>query len=199
MSRRGATTVPGGPGHPAGKEAGLAIEASALDAFLAGVERRALGMARLATGDPDEALDIVQDAMFRFARRYGRRPEAQWRPLFFKVLVNRIRDGYRRQAVRSRFTTRLNREDGSPDPLEALPGNPAERPDERAAADQAMTALGGALGNLPPRQREAFMLRCLEGMDVRMTAKAMGCSEGSVKTHYFRALAALREKLEDYR
>lgn len=156
-------------------------------------------MARLATGDPDEALDIVQDAMFRFARRYARRPQEEWRPLFYKVLVNRIRDGYRRQAVRNRFTAWLPRDEDGSDPLESLPGGPGEAPDERAAAGEAMDALARAMDGLPARQREAFMLRCLEGMDVRATASAMGCSEGSVKTHYFRALAALRGKLEDYR
>lgn len=142
---------------------------------------------------------MVQDAMFRFARRYAARPHEEWRPLFFRVLVNRIRDGYRRKAVRARFDAWLGRSEDGPDPLEALPGSPAERPDERVAAAEAMDALADGMAALPPRQREAFMLRCLEGLDVRDTARAMGCSEGSVKTHYFRALAALRERLEEYR
>ena len=183
----------------AAKESELVTEPAVLDAFLAGVERRALGLARLATGDPEEALDAVQDAMLRFVRSYGRRPEEEWRPLFYKVLVNRIRDGYRRQAVRNRFTAWLARDDQGSDPLEALPGTPGDRPDEQAAAGEAMDALALAMKGLPARQREAFMLRCLEGLDVRATAAAMGCSEGSVKTHYFRALASLREQLEDYR
>ncbi|MEJ2515422.1 MAG: RNA polymerase sigma factor [Gammaproteobacteria bacterium] len=182
-----------------GKETGLATDTAALERFLADVERRALGMARLATGDPEEALDAVQDAMFRFARRYGNRPEQQWKPLFFKVLVNRIRDGHRRRAVRLRHTASLADDGRSPDPLDRVAGHPAEEPDAAAEASDAMEALGLALERLPPRQQEAFMLRCLEGLDVRTTARAMGCSEGSVKTHYFRALAVLREELEDYR
>ncbi len=156
-------------------------------------------MARLATGDPEEALDAVQDAMFRFARRYGSRPQEQWRPLFFKVLVNRIRDGHRRRAVRLRHSATLPEDERTPDPLDRVAGRPSDQPDAELEAADAMAALGSALERLPPRQQEAFVLRCLEGLDVRTTARAMGCSEGSVKTHYFRALAVLREELEDYR
>lgn len=163
------------------------------------MERRALGIARVATGDPEEALDVVQDAMLRFARRYSRRPPDEWRPLFFRVLVNRIRDGYRRKAVRNRFTAWLARDEDGADPIEALPGGPEDRPDEQLAAGQTMAALAEAVEGLPARQREAFMLRSLEGLDVGATARAMGCSEGSVKTHYFRALTALKARLEVYR
>ena len=139
---------------------------------------------------------MVQDAMLRFVRRYSRRPPDEWRPLFFRVLVNRIRDGYRRKAVRARFTAWLARTDDGQDPIEALPGGPEDRPDEQLAAAETLEALTEVVEGLPARQREAFMLRCLEGLDVGATAQAMGCSEGSVKTHYFRAMTAVRARLE---
>ena len=158
-----------------------------------------MGIARVATGDPEEALDVVQDAMFRFARRYSGRPLHEWRPLFFRVLVNRIRDGYRRKAVRARLTAWLARDEAGHDPIEALPGGPEDRPDEQVAAGETLAALAEAVEGLPARQKEAFVLRCLEGLDVGATARAMGCSEGSVKTHYFRAMKVLKARLEDDR
>jgi RNA polymerase sigma-70 factor (ECF subfamily) len=164
-----------------------------LDAFLASVERRAYVMARSMTGDPDESLDVVQDAMLRFVAGYGRRPSAEWRPLFFRILINRVRDGQRRQAVRARFMSWLRPEDR--DPVETAPAPPDSRPLEVLMAEETMDAIDAGLRALPPRQQEAFALRCLEGMDVAATARAMGCSEGSVKTHYSRALAALRRRL----
>lgn len=168
-----------------------------LEAFLRSVERRAYVTARTLTGDGEEAMDVVQDTMLRFVRRYPGRPEEEWRPLFFRVLVNRARDYHRRRAVRARVMSWF-RTDDMPDPVEAAAA-PATSDPARAAADaQAMTVLSGAVSALPGRQREAFVLRCLEGQDVATTAGIMGCSEGSVKTHYSRALAALRKTLSEH-
>ena len=164
-----------------------------MDAFLASVERRAYVMARSMTGDPDESLDVVQDAMLRFVGGYGRRPSAEWRPLFFRILINRVRDWQRRQTVRGRFMSWLRPEDR--DPIETAAAPPGTRPPEVLMAEETLEAIDAGLRALPPRQREAFALRCLEGMDVAATARAMGCSQGSVKTHYSRALAALRRRL----
>lgn len=169
----------------------------ALDRFLSSVEKRAFRIARIAVRHDDDALDIVQDAMLQLARRYGRRPEEEWRPLFYRILQNRIRDCQRRRAVRARIMSWLPgmTEDDERDPMESVPDAATPMPHEQFATDQAMQALEGALAELPGRQQEAFMLRNLEGLDVAETASAMGCSEGSVKTHYSRAVHTLRERL----
>src|SRR5262245_48599197 len=173
----------------------------ALDRFLASVEKRAFRIAQMAMRDADDALDIVQGAMLRLAQSYGGRPSEEWKPLFYRILYNGIRDSQRRSNVRSRIFSlwpsnlRVD-EEGPDDPFENVSDGGPD-PSERVMASEAMQRLERALRALPPRQREAFTLRCLEGMDVAETAAAMGCSEGSVKTHYFRALGALRAQLGD--
>lgn len=171
-----------------------------LDAFLADVQARALMMARMATGDVDEALDLVQDAMTAFVRRYAGHPPEQRRPLFYRVLNNRITDWYRRRARWSlRIFGGLRASDAfadGPDPMAETA--PAERPDGVASDGEFGVALERALGRLPGRQRQVFLLRAWEGLDVQETASALGISAGSIKTHYFRALASLREALEAY-
>jgi len=173
----------------------------ALEAFLAEVGPRALVMARVGVGDPDEAMDLVQDAMCRLVAKYAHRPEAEWRPLFFRILQHRIRDWYRRRAVRRRFTAWLggDPEEDPGDPLDRLPDPRAAAPSDGVRLARAGEALRAALAGLPPRQQQAFLLRAWEEMGVAETAAAMGCSEGSVKTHYFRAIRALRAVLEDHR
>jgi RNA polymerase sigma-70 factor (ECF subfamily) len=186
--------------HPEPEEACLESPLT-LDRFLAGVERRAFRIAQVALRDRDEALDVVQGAMLRLARSYGRRPSEEWPPLFHRILLNGIRDAQRRRSVRTRLfgflpQHRDDQRDDDTDPVERIPdGGPG--PERQAMAGQAMLQLETALADLPPRQQEAFLLRCLQGMDVAEAAEAMGCSEGSVKTHYFRALQALRAKLDE--
>jgi RNA polymerase sigma-70 factor (ECF subfamily) len=169
-----------------------------LDRFLASVERRAFKIAQIAIRDIDEALDIVQDAMLQLARRYAARPSEEWKPLFYRILHNRIRDCQRRRVVRSRimawWPARLADDEEAADPIETAEGDVLP-PAEQVQVDEALQALEGALADLPARQQQAFLLRTLEGLDVAETAAAMGCSQGSVKTHYFRALEALRARL----
>lgn len=170
-----------------------------LDKFLAEIERRAFRMAQVALRDPDDALDVVQDAMLKLARSYATRPSGEWRPLFYRILENGIRDLQRRRSVRKRFMTWLpgSKEDPdneAQDPLDNVADSGLAVP-ERLMQDQAMEKLETSLRELPARQREAFMLRNFEGLDVAETAAAMGCSVGSVKTHYSRAVHTLREQL----
>ena len=177
--------------------------AQSLERFLAGVERRSLVTAELATGCRDDALDIVQDSMLAFARRYAARPQVQWAPLFHRVLQNRIRDWYRRGAVRRRLFGWLSAPSDTlpgdvPDPMQTVPDPAGHAPDALVAQQHAGDVMLDALAALPLRQREAFMLRIWEGLDVSGTAQAMGCSAGSVKTHLSRALAALRTRLQDH-
>ena len=172
-----------------------------LSAFLAGVERRAFKQAVFAVRDEEAALDIVQDAMMRLSERYGDRVPEELPPLFQRILQNAIRDWFRRQKVRSTWTTLLSAiapgrgEEDDQDPLDSLPAagdaNREESPPEQLERSQVIEIIEQELTRLPPRQREAFVMRYWEELDVAETAKAMGCSEGSVKTHCSRATHAL--------
>lgn len=173
--------------------------AADLDAFLASVERRAFRIAQIATRDTDEALDLVQDAMLKLARRYGTRPAEEWPPLFHRILENRIRDWQRRQTIRRRLflapAARVEADEPLPDPIEQIPDSGPGAP-QRLAQAEAMAVLAPAIEALPARQRQAFILRVWDGLSVEDTASAMGCSDGSVKTHLSRALHALRTRLQ---
>jgi RNA polymerase sigma-70 factor (ECF subfamily) len=168
--------------------------------FFADVEKRALRIAEISIRDRDEALDLVQDAMIRLARSYSDRPEDEWTPLFYRILQNRIRDWQRKQVVRNRVMVWFGRgnEENDYDPVASAPDPGGRTPDESLESAEAMATLESAIGELPARQREAFMLRTFEGLDVAATATAMGCSEGSVKTHYSRAVHSLRETLGEH-
>jgi RNA polymerase sigma-70 factor (ECF subfamily) len=172
----------------------------ALNRFLAGVERRAFVVAELATRNPEEALDLVQDAMLAFVASYGKKPEAEWPPLFHRVLQNRIRDWGRRQTVRRRWRVWLKGDDDEPeaDALQQAADPAGRSPEQRVALEAAGDALLAAISELPNRQQQAFLLRTWEGLDVADTARAMGCSAGSVKTHLSRAMAHLRDKLKEH-
>ena len=185
------------PADPA-KDSAL-LNTRELDRFLVSIERRAFRMAQVALRDADDAMDVVQDAMLKLARHYAGKPSSEWPPLFFRILQNAIRDLQRRRTVRRRLLSWWPRtaEDGgedAPDPLDQV-ADQAPLPGDVLVQDQAMQRLEVALRELPARQREAFMLRNFEGLDVAGTAIAMGCTEGSVKTHYSRAVHALRDAL----
>jgi RNA polymerase sigma-70 factor (ECF subfamily) len=159
-----------------------------------------------AVRDEDAALDIVQDAMLKLTENYADKPVGELPMLFQRILQNTIHDHFRRQKVRSTWTTVLSTlgqkddRDDDYDPLETLqpaagapePGDPAVH----AEQSQMVGLIEQALARLPARQREAFLLRYWEELDVAETAVAMGCSEGSVKTHCSRAVRALAEMLK---
>lgn len=172
-----------------------------LNRFLAEVEKRALRIAEIGIRNRDDALDLVQEAMIKLVRHYADRHNDEWTPLFYRILQNGVRDWHRRQAVRNRVMVWFGRTagvDGEYDPVAAAPDPAGRTPDEDLQSAEAMASLELAVAGLPRRQKEAFMLRTFEGLDVAGTAIAMGCSEGSVKTHYSRAVHALREKLGDH-
>lgn len=164
---------------------------------------RAFRMTEFSVGDPDEALDLVQDAMLGFVRRYSSRPESEWGALFYRILQNRITDWYRRTAVRNRFRAWFGASgedaDEKEDPIQTLADTRSPDPATSLFHSDAADAMKSAIRTLPLRQRQAFLFRAWEGMDVAQTAFAMGCSEGSVKTHYSRAVHTLRVLLKEYR
>ncbi|TRZ90585.1 MAG: RNA polymerase sigma factor [Rhodocyclaceae bacterium] len=177
-----------------------------LSNFLAGIERRAFKQAMFAIRNEETALDIVQDAMMRLAEKYGERPVEEWPMLFQRILQNAIRDSYRRSKVRSMWTTLLSslspNDDEDADPLETFAAQGESEglttPHRQLERTQLLGVIEKEIEKLPLRQREAFLMRYWEEMDIAETAVAMGCSEGSVKTHCSRAThtlaAALRAK-----
>ena len=172
-----------------------------LGEFLAEVERRALRIAEIGVRDRDEALDLVQDAMIKLARNYGSRSREEWTPLFYRILQNGVRDWHRRQAVRNRVMVWFRPakpEDNDYDVIATAPDPAGRSPDQQLENSEAMQDMELAVHDLTTLQREAFMLRTFEGLNVAGTAAAMGCSEGSVKTHYSRAVHTLRDKLGEH-
>lgn len=149
----------------------------------------------------DDALDAVQEAMLKLARRYADRPPEQWPGLFYRILENQITDMQRHRTVRQRVLGWLPGFAGAAaeaDPVAHAPDPAAVEPSRALAAGNAMDALGAAVATLPDRQRQAFLLRALEQLSVEDTAAAMGVTTGSVKTHYARALAKLRAHLGEH-
>ncbi|SMG46925.1 RNA polymerase sigma factor, sigma-70 family [Paraburkholderia susongensis] len=172
--------------------------------FLAGVERRAFKQTVYAVRDDDASLDIVQDAMIKLAEKYGDRPAAELPLLFQRILQNAMHDYFRRAKVRntwiSLFSSLGNADDDEFDPLEtfeAAQGSAgAESNEQKLEREQVLQLIDDEIRKLPARQREAFLMRYWEDMDVAETAAAMGCSEGSVKTHCSRATHTLAQALK---
>ena len=172
--------------------------AKELSDFLAAVERRAFKQTTYAVRDDHAALDIVQDAMMKLATKYADKPMAEFPMLFQRILQNTMRDYWRRQKVRNLWTTLLSSFGGSAesgderDPLETIDvEDDSDQPHAQLERSQTIQLIELAIQKLPARQREAFVLRYWEDMDVAETAKIMGCSDGSVKTHCSRAVHAL--------
>lgn len=172
-----------------------------LDLFLGSIERRALRIAEMATRDREEALDLIQETMLRFVRKYRSRPEPEWAPLFHRVLDNGIRDWFRRQRVRGNWLVRLfshAAEDEDGDAMDRIVDTRQAEPARAYADSGSMNAIESALRGLPHRQRQVFVLRIWEGLDTRATAAALEIGEGSVKTHLSRAMETLRTQLGEF-
>jgi RNA polymerase sigma-70 factor, ECF subfamily len=184
------------------KDAPLASR-NQLSDFLAEVERRAYKQALYAVRNEESALDIVQDAMMKLAEKYGDKPAEEFPMLFQRILQNTIRDFYRRSKVRSLWTIVLSAltpdGDEDSDPLETIDvadqSEAGANPQKQLEQSQVIALIEKEIEKLPPRQREAFLMRYWEDMDIAETALAMGCSEGSVKTHCSRATHALASAL----
>ncbi|HVR81506.1 MAG TPA: RNA polymerase sigma factor [Luteimonas sp.] len=170
-------------------------EPASIEQFLSGIGARAFRFAELGLRNRDDALDTVQDAMLKMLG-YRTRPAAEWTPLFWSILRSRIVDAQRRRLFRlqwlmptpsNEYGVGVDWADDAPDPSRTHDGR------------EGYARMTDALSGLPRRQREAFTLRIFEELDVATTARVMGCTEGSVKTHLSRAREALRRQLEDWR
>ena len=176
-----------------------------LNDFLRTVDRRAFKRTAYMVRDDDAALDIVQDAMIRLAEKYADRPAAELPLLFQRILSNATMDYFRRKKVRNALFSNMsdfesNDADDSFNLLESLETSNGALGSLSAAdevsREQILRVIEGEVAQLPTRQREAFLLRYWEELDVAETAAVMGCSEGSVKTHCFRAVGALAKSLK---
>jgi len=173
-------------------------------------------MAEIATGNPQDAMDLVQEAMLGLVKNYAHKNPQDWGPLFHRILQNRIRDWYRRNSVRNKVIGWLGlsgprlggqglsghnlgvKEDEAMDPIQSAADLHGKTPEDHVRSDDTIDALDDALKQLPLRQQQAFLLRNWEGLNVQQTASAMGCSQSSVKTHYSRAVKSLRLSLENH-
>lgn len=191
--------------HPFFRESSVLATYQELSEFLKSVERRAYKQAYFAVHDDHVALDVVQDSMLKLSEKYADKPIDELPLLFQRILQNTIRDYYRRQKVRNLWTTLFSafsfrKDDEDEDPLETLEAadgsNQTTNPAIQFERMQTIGLIEEEVGKLPQRQREAFLLRYWEGLDVAETAEAMGCSEGSVKTHCSRATHTLAEALK---
>ncbi len=178
-------------------DAHMNADTGQLEQFLKSVEKRAYRMAQLATSNVDDALDIVQDAMLLLASKYAGRSPEEWAPLFYRIVQNRIKDHYRRQKVRSIFQNWFgnSEEDEEDDPIQSVADEAIHDPVRKISGELEIEKLQQALQQLPLRQQQVFLLRNWEGLDVKQTAEAMAISSGSVKTHYSRAIQALKAML----
>ncbi len=182
---------------------------AAFNTFFAAEEQKAFRIARYAIWDDELAMDIVQDAMLKLVEKYSQRPSKEWPALFYTILNNRVRDMQRQRIVRdglAKFVSlfqpkRGHDDDGEVDLLEAGAATEAGArnlgPEDQLGNKQLADAIDAAVAKLSWRQRQVFLLREAQGLAVRETAEILGCSEGTVKQHHFRAMQALREKLKE--
>lgn len=173
---------------------------TALDAFLASVELQAYHIARYALWDREAALDVVQDSMLRLVERYADRPAAEWPALFFTIVRNRINDARRARRLHAgiaRVVGFFRTDDDADEAPEANVVDPGNTPEQALIEGSARAQIDSAMRALPERQRQVLILREWQELSVKETAQALGCSEGAVKQHHFRALAALRKILAE--
>jgi RNA polymerase sigma-70 factor (ECF subfamily) len=165
--------------------------------FYRSVEQRAFRMVMIETRHSGDALDLVQDAMESLMKSYVNKPREQWRPLFYRILQNKIKDWHRWGFVRSKFHFEQPEQESGEDWLESQVESTLPTPEKNLQSEMSMQDLQLALSQLSLRQRQTFLLRVWEGFSVDETAEIMKCSNGSVKTHLSRALQSLQDQLED--
>ena len=169
-----------------------------IDSFLMDIEKKAYRMALMTVGGHADAIDLVQDSMFKLVINYANKPPQEWKPLFYKILQNRIRDWQRQQKLKNvLFFWKSTDEDEQVDEWPVATSKEKEGPEQVLSASRQQDFVLQEIADLSEKQRQCFLLRSWEGLSVIETASIMGCSQGSVKTHYFRAVSKLRAALGD--
>ena len=168
-----------------------------LNDFLAAEEHKAFTVARISTGNASDALDVMQDAMLAFVSKYADSHEADWRALFYRIVYNKLTDFHRRRNFRQGILRFFKQPDETQESEQDQFPATGHSPEAALEFENSVTALEQALGQLPLRQQQAVILRAWQGLDTTETATAMQLSAGSVKTHYARGLAKLRELLQE--
>ncbi len=170
-----------------------------MDRFLASVQGAGYRMAYLSTSSRDDALELVQEAMLQLVKRYADKPDNELKVLFYRILSSKITDWYRKTAFRSRYHAFFSKESYElGDPVQQLGGDVQLPYSESLNNSRMLESLTLAVKNLSLRQQQTFLLRAWQGFNIKETASIMGCSTGTVKTHYSRALGLLRNELGDY-
>ena len=169
-----------------------------MEQFLLDIEKKAYRMAQLATGNPADALDIVQDSMIKLVEKYSDKPANEWKPLFYRILQSKITDYFRKKTRHNRLFFWRQSTEQENETVDAIDmATDYICPERELSGQRNVEHVLDAIKQLPVRQQQCFLLRNWEGMSVKETADAMGCSEGSVKTHYSRAREALRMSLDE--
>lgn len=171
-----------------------------MEDFFRSIERQAFRISLFACSNREDALDLVQDSMCSFISKYSGKAQSEWKPLFYKILQNKIRDLYRKRSIRSRWQalTGVTSDEDNTDLMEKLEDKKGLNPEQETQNMQAIERLQIELKLLSLKQQQVFLLRAWEGMSISETALAMGCSEGAIKSHYSRATERLRKKLGKY-
>lgn len=171
-----------------------------LDCFLAQYETEAYKLAFVITQNRDDALELVQDSMLKLVQKYCRKSAAEWRLLFFRILQNRLRDYQRRKSLRQLFHLQPSKtqQPEDPDELDQIRDTHTQAPDSSLHSDNTIHSIQLAIQQLPLRQQQVFLLRAWQEFSTRETAFALSISEGSVKTHYKRAIDQLRSQLGEH-
>lgn len=165
-----------------------------LNHFLKTVQSKAFAQAEYAVSNREEALDIVQDSMMKLASSYLNKPESEWPMLFQRILQNQIRDWYRKQKVR-RVIFWWEQYQDEEQPIPEAFATDLLSPDSTLESDQSFNAIGQQVKSLPLRQQQVFILRAFWGHSIEETATILGCTIGTVKTHYSRAVNTLGNKV----
>ena len=167
-----------------------------MDLFLAQIEKKAYTMVKMSVGGHADAIDLLQDSMFKLAVKYADKPSQEWKPLFYRILHNRINDWHRQQKLKNMLFFWITTDvDKNQDDVLVDESKPLCKPEESMDVTQQRETVLNELSALSEKQRQCFLLRSWEGLSVAETSKIMGCSQGSVKTHYFRAVNKLRKVL----
>ncbi|WP_293751109.1 RNA polymerase sigma factor [uncultured Paraglaciecola sp.] len=167
-----------------------------MDFFLAQIEKKAYTMVKMSVGGHADAIDLLQDSMFKLVVKYADKPAQEWKPLFYRILRNRINDWHRQQKLKNMLFFWIPTDaDKNQDDMLVDESKPLGKPEESLDVAQQRETVLNELSALSEKQRQCFLLRSWEGLSVAETSKIMGCSQGSVKTHYFRAANKLRKVL----